>query len=144
MKKIQKIYENVSLRYIINSINNGVTGISKLNDVLIISDSKPGIFIKNITIDISNILSNQFLDISILEKAQEIEIDFNTFIVFTVNDEEKLLMNCSLLEYILMNDMENNEEISFLDKEIWNLLELNSDELTEINNEKINTELLNK
>jgi hypothetical protein len=144
MKKIQKIYENVSLRYIINSINNGVTGISKLNDVLIISDNKPGIFIKNITIDISNILSNQFLDISILEKAQEIEIDFNTFIVFTINDEEKLLMNCSLLEYILMNDTENNEEISFLDKEIWYLLELNSDELTEINNEKINTELLNK
>lgn len=144
MKKIQKIYENVSLRYIINSINNGVTGISKLNNVLIISDNKPGIFIKNITIDISNILSNQFLDISILEKAKEIEIDFNAFIVFTINDEEKLLMNCSLLEYILMNDTENNEEISFLDKEIWNLLELNSDELTEINNEKINTELLNK
>ena len=112
------ILENSSLTTILNSINHGVIGVENADNLLIVSEQKPGIFIKHIIIDITHILA-EVIDDNLKEVVDEIETEFYDYIVFTVDTVERTLMNMSLLEYILIND-----DPEFLTKEIWNLYDM--------------------
>jgi len=124
----QKIFEKVSLTAIITHINEGVTGVNDLENIIITSEDKPGIFIKYITFDITDLLTNGLLDADIKNKISGAEIEFNDFVVFTIEPEEKVLLNMSLFEYIFAHKDDN-----FLSNPIWDLIDKKSDNLTEIN-----------
>ncbi|MCK9416430.1 hypothetical protein M0Q97_07215, partial [Candidatus Dojkabacteria bacterium] len=95
---------------------------------IITSEDKPGIFIKYITFDITDLLTNGLLDADIKNKISGAEIEFNDFVVFTIEPEEKVLLNMSLFEYIFAHKDDN-----FLSNPIWDLIDKKSDNLTEIN-----------
>lgn len=124
----QKIFEKVSLTTIITHINEGVTGVNDLENIIITSEDKPGIFIKYITFDITDLLTNGLLDADIKNKISGAEVEFNDFVVFTIEPEEKVLLNMSLFEYIFAH-----KDDTFLLNPIWDLIDIKSDNLTEIN-----------
>ncbi len=124
--KKQIIYNNVSLKYLLGTVFGTSTGVDKIEKCLIVSDSKPDIFIKYLSLDITEFITESILDDGWKEFVEDVEVEFHNFIVFTINKEEKTLMNMSLLEYINIHDD------TFLTQEIWKFIEINPNPLTEI------------
>ena len=102
MNKI--IYDNVTLDFVINSIITRIIGLEEtenLEDLIIYSKSNPETIIKYIDSEITN-LENYIKLFSNIKNINEYSIETNIedFIVFTVDYEEKMIKNMSILEYI--------------------------------------------
>ena len=102
MNKI--IYDNVTLDFVINSIITRIIGLEEtenVEDLIIYSKSNPETIIKYIDSEITN-LENYIKLFSNIKNINEYSIETNIedFIVFTVDYEEKMIKNMSILEYI--------------------------------------------
>lgn len=117
MNKI--IYDNVTLEFILNSIITKIIGLDEnenVEDLIIYSKSNKDTIIKFIDADIIdlekyvNLFSNK---ININEYS--IETSLEDFVVFTIDTEEKMIKNMSILEYINIAKQYYNIDIMKID-----------------------------
>lgn len=115
------IYENVSLAYLINTLNTGIHGIEDLEMIGIFSKKRPGIVIKIMVIDIKEkIVQMMETGIGTLNLEQyknnfDVETEVIDFIVFSVMEEENE-----------SDGLEENETNILTEKNSKGLLGLNS------------------
>lgn len=123
------IYNNASLRYIIEAISRGTVGFTDdsttINDLLIICCTETDMFkqivIKPSIVDVSKNMLEFIGDRH--ETVDLLEDELLEFIVLTVVDEDgkKCLVNQSLTEYIMLFPDINE----FMNSNIWKLVSIN-------------------
>ena len=126
---MEKIFENKSLQFIINSINTGLVEYESIKTLKIISKNKPDFFIKIVDIDITTYVSSMIKESVLKNEISFVETNFFDYIVFgKIENEQKenTLVVISLLELVsisdklITEDKQTREEIN-IDNKIWSL-----------------------
>lgn len=121
---MENIYENKSLRFIINAINANLVQFENPDQIVIASEAKKDIIVKMIEIDMSEYLKVMIKNDNFLKnKVKNFETTTYDFIVFcpVIDDEGNSILMCnSLLELTSVGTSIDNNAWS-LDKEEWNL-----------------------
>lgn len=125
---VETIYENQSLRFIINAINVGLIQYEKPEQLLISSETLKDIFIKMSEIDMTGFIKELIgSEFNLQKTITDVEVNAYDFFVFTIvintdddGNETRTLMCNSLLELITINENVENQVWS-IDNRIWKL-----------------------
>lgn len=136
---MEKIFENMSLRFICNAINTGMVEYSNLKELTIVSKTNKSVFIKILDIDITDYVSDLVANTTLKEEIHNVETNFYDYVVFMKtqeNDETATTLRLiGLLELITVNDRiissekqtklsEKTEILNWsLDTNDWDLIE---------------------